>query len=969
MLADILRSILLLNDPAVIEYLLSDDAFCSVAGIFEYDRSLKERAAYRAFFSQQARMRLVLPGLSQEMRSASAFLFRLRYVRDIMLHPTIDEPGVTAINSMITFTSGEICFQVLTDTARMAELLQLALGAPSPAPPPAPAPLADGEPQPEPLAPHASLQPQGSGCGWPAEAAEMGPEALAGAGLGCSDGVVSSRSPLDALRFLRELVTLSKFIVLDKRVGFYRAFLAAHRADFFRLLQRVFSQASLGLRARSLQLQQQSTKASSRRLRQQPQPAMRASSDHDGLGGPFRSEELQEAVAIAAEVLAAFAGSCPALIRQEILEDSKPAWGPCSGGGHGDSSWMQHSLLFLLIDMLLNAHDVASIELLGDCLKALLDFDRPSVLPDPDPAANSSCSSSTHHGYGHGHGHGAKADKDRFLPLFYEHYAAWLLAPFLSRNEPVQPIEHSFYVDECMMRSLLPYRAQRHLQPGGAVLASRRVLFELLTLCVRGHSYRAKYFLIRSNHVSKIVSKVFPGANPQPQPQPQRGGQRALQLGALKLLRAILSLKDEFYFRHVEKLDILRPVFVAFQAVARKDNMLTSSVCELLELLRAENITTLIAHVVEKYAACFADMVHVDVFEGLKLRYEQRIDQSVAAGAAGAASGGQAAARNRRLRELDKEEDYFFGEDNDDDDGGAGAGAGEGDCDGSSESGNGNSNGNGNGNGCVEVTLDVEQLHVQLSNDSSGFGSMRHGIAAAASGFKKVRRSSSPPMSSSSSTDSQGSQDSPDGASSGLQFLASLRHKRLSVPARPGSPPRYSHRKHGSPLDGDVPDAFSNSNSSNSMSSARDSGSEKKEEEEEPSRRLMALLSEYGDDSCSDGQEAQHSSSSSSGRDYDLYDDCDYDFLAAEAPPHSSNSSNSRLPANNNNSRTWHGEWRDVSSSTSSSGDSSKDGDGGGGGEGDGSGEGEEVGWSSGRLGLNHGHVSFSMLKKKRPVS
>ncbi len=82
-----------------------------MAGIFEYDRALKVRGQYRHFLFNVARMTFVI-SLSPEVQQACKFLYRLKYVRDIMLHPTIDDPGVSAINSMITFTSVDICCQV-----------------------------------------------------------------------------------------------------------------------------------------------------------------------------------------------------------------------------------------------------------------------------------------------------------------------------------------------------------------------------------------------------------------------------------------------------------------------------------------------------------------------------------------------------------------------------------------------------------------------------------------------------------------------------------------------------------------------------------------------------------------------------------------------------------------------------------------------------------------------------------------
>lgn len=93
--------------------LKDDNVFKSVAGIFEYDRTLKVRGQYRHFLFNLARMTFVV-SLANEIQITCKFLYRLKYVRDIMLHPTIDDPGVSAINSMITFTSVDICSQVRT---------------------------------------------------------------------------------------------------------------------------------------------------------------------------------------------------------------------------------------------------------------------------------------------------------------------------------------------------------------------------------------------------------------------------------------------------------------------------------------------------------------------------------------------------------------------------------------------------------------------------------------------------------------------------------------------------------------------------------------------------------------------------------------------------------------------------------------------------------------------------------------
>jgi hypothetical protein len=88
--------------------------------VLEYDRTLRAQGGYRDFMFKQSRYQEVVPlehisgspAEVAELRSGCTVLYRLRYVRDILLHPKIDDPGITAIGSMISFSSSEICTQV-----------------------------------------------------------------------------------------------------------------------------------------------------------------------------------------------------------------------------------------------------------------------------------------------------------------------------------------------------------------------------------------------------------------------------------------------------------------------------------------------------------------------------------------------------------------------------------------------------------------------------------------------------------------------------------------------------------------------------------------------------------------------------------------------------------------------------------------------------------------------------------------
>jgi len=57
-------------------------------------------------------------------------------------------------------------------------------------------------------------------------------------------------------------------------------------------------------------------------------------------------------------------------------------------------------------------------------------------------------------------------------------------------------------------------------------------------------------------------------------------------LAALRLLRKCIGLKDEFYYRHITRLDLFRPVVDTFVANAHKYNLLNSALIELFDFIR-----------------------------------------------------------------------------------------------------------------------------------------------------------------------------------------------------------------------------------------------------------------------------------------------------------------------------------------------------------------------------------------------
>ncbi|KAJ3376753.1 Platinum sensitivity protein [Lobulomyces angularis] len=131
-----------------------------------------------------------------------------------------------------------------------------------------------------------------------------------------------------------------------------------------------------------------------------------------------------------------------------------------------------------------------------------------------------------------------------------------------------------------------------------------------------------------------------------------------IRLSALRFFRTCVGMKDEFYNRHLLKLDIFGPIIQAFNETKSKYNLFNSACLEFFEFIRKENIKTLINYIGEKYSKSFDDVDYIDTFSSIILKYEQSKDPC----------GGLDEKENSESQKLEKdgwskvdksEEDYF----------------------------------------------------------------------------------------------------------------------------------------------------------------------------------------------------------------------------------------------------------------------------------------------------------------------
>uniref|UniRef100_A0A8C9YLS4 Serine/threonine-protein phosphatase 4 regulatory subunit 3 n=1 Tax=Sander lucioperca TaxID=283035 RepID=A0A8C9YLS4_SANLU len=129
--------------------------------------------------------------------------------------------------------------------------------------------------------------------------------------------------------------------------------------------------------------------------------------------------------------------------------------------------------------------------------------------------------------------------------------------------------------------------------------------------------------------------------------------------GALRFMRRIIGLKDEYYNRYIIKGNLFEPVINALLDNGTRYNLLNSAIIELFEFIKVEDIKSLIAHIVDNFYKALESIEYVQTFKGLKGRYEQEKDRQ-----------SQRLNRYRRdARSLDEDEELWFNDEDEDDDG------------------------------------------------------------------------------------------------------------------------------------------------------------------------------------------------------------------------------------------------------------------------------------------------------------
>ncbi|XP_048865176.1 serine/threonine-protein phosphatase 4 regulatory subunit 3-like [Brienomyrus brachyistius] len=224
-----------------------------------------------------------------------------------------------------------------------------------------------------------------------------------------------------------------------------------------------------------------------------------------------------------------------------------------------------------------------------------------------------------------------KTEKTEFLSFFYKYCMHVLTAPLLANtaDNAKDSLEGSTKINP-----VCPDNFQT-----AQLLA---LILELLTFCVEHHTYHIKNYIMNKDLLRRVLVLM-------------NSKHTFLALCALRFMRRIIGLKDEFYNRYIIRGNLFEPVINALLDNGTRYNLLNSAIIELFEFIRVEDIKSLTAHIVDNFYKALESIEYVQTFKGLKTKYEQEKDRQT-----------QRHSRYRRdSRPMEDDEETWLNEDDD----------------------------------------------------------------------------------------------------------------------------------------------------------------------------------------------------------------------------------------------------------------------------------------------------------------
>ncbi|KAI9691730.1 MAG: Platinum sensitivity protein [Bathelium mastoideum] len=122
-LCNIMKTLILLNDTAIIEFVVTDEVILGVVGALEYDPDFpSHKANHRQYLSDESKFKEVVPIEDAEIKKKIHYTYRLQYLKDVVLARILDDPTFSVLNSLIFFHQVDIVQHLQSSQAFLSEL-------------------------------------------------------------------------------------------------------------------------------------------------------------------------------------------------------------------------------------------------------------------------------------------------------------------------------------------------------------------------------------------------------------------------------------------------------------------------------------------------------------------------------------------------------------------------------------------------------------------------------------------------------------------------------------------------------------------------------------------------------------------------------------------------------------------------------------------------------------------------------
>lgn len=125
-LCNIMKTIILLNDTAIIEHAVSDECVMGVVGALEYDPDFpSHKANHRHWLGNKGRYKEVVEIDDSQTIQKIHQTYRLQYLKDVVLARILDDPTFSVLNSLIFFNQVDILQHLQANSGFLSDLFAI----------------------------------------------------------------------------------------------------------------------------------------------------------------------------------------------------------------------------------------------------------------------------------------------------------------------------------------------------------------------------------------------------------------------------------------------------------------------------------------------------------------------------------------------------------------------------------------------------------------------------------------------------------------------------------------------------------------------------------------------------------------------------------------------------------------------------------------------------------------------------